>query len=162
MLNFKEIIPVLEESQISIVGFTGLCAAFIISLMQYVYEKKKDRDAGKIAAARPFLELRQKLYLEALHSASVLASKEHHTEEEIKNAKKRFMELYWGELSLVEERRIEALMIEIARKEGLVVDTNAASYKLAHAMRDSLKYSWGISQDQIGRVTKSYNGKHQK
>jgi hypothetical protein len=127
----------------------------VISVMNFKAAKEKEAESRKIEAARPFLELRQRLYLEALNSASILASKSLHSEEEITKAKSRFSELYWGELSLIEDADIEKKMIAVAKAEGLagIMDsTQGLTYDLAHSMRESLKRSWGIDTTKIGKV----------
>jgi hypothetical protein len=132
-----------------------IIAGVIISVNNLKITTVKNSESRKIEASAPFLKLRQELYLEALKNASILATKDLHTEEEVKQAKKRFSELYWGELSLIEESSIEADMIAIAMSENLtdsITPTQKASYALAHAMRESLVKSWGVDTAKIGRV----------
>ena len=127
----------------------------VITVMNLKLAREKEAESRKIEAAKPFLELRQTLYLDALKNASILASKEMHTEDEVKKARKRFSELFWGECSLVEESSIEANMIAIAESENLrdsITPTQKASYALAHAMRESLIKSWGVDTAKVGRV----------
>lgn len=126
-----------------------------LSVLNFRIAKEKEAESRKIEAAKPFLELRQKLYLEALTNASILASQDFHTEEEILNAKKRFAELYWGELSLIEDKNIEKAMIEVAKSMNLndsVSSSQKATYELAHTMRESLVNSWGIDRSKIGKI----------
>lgn len=129
----------------------------VISVMNFRIAKEKEAESRKIEAAKPFLELRQKLYLEALNNASILASKDLHSEDDVIKAKKRFSELYWGELSLIEESSIEELMIAVATAENLHASPNPtqkATYNLAHAMRESLVRSWGADTSKIGKVNR--------
>ena len=73
----------------------------------------------------------------------------------MKQARKRFSELYWGEVSLIDEASIEADMIAIASSENLtdsITPTQKATYALAHAMRESLVKSWGVDTAKLGRV----------
>ncbi len=101
-------------------------------------------------AAKPFLELRQNLYLQALRAAGVLANPDVHSTVELERARKRFTELYVAELSMVEARDVEGQMVDLARAidPGLLSMTQGqlATYKLAHAIRDSLVRSWGVDQ----------------
>ena len=139
----------------SLIATVSVIAGVVITVMNLKLAREKEAESRKIEAARPFLELRQKLYLDALNNASILASKELHTEEEVKQAKKRFSVLYWGELSLIEESSIEGKMISVAMCENLtdsITPTQKASYALAHAMRESLVKSWGVDTAKIGRV----------
>lgn len=133
----------------------SIVVGIVLSVMNFRIAKEKEVESRKIEAARPFLELRQKLYLDALNNASILASKELHTEEEVTKARKRFSELYWGELSLIEEKSIEQMMMAVASAEHLndsVTATQGAVYSLAHKMRESLVKSWGIDTAKIGHV----------
>lgn len=139
----------------SFITVISVVVGVVISVMNFRIAKEKEAESRKIEAAKPFLELRQKLYLEALNSASVLASKSVHSEEEIVKAKKRFSELYWGELSLIEESSIEQKMIAVAKSENLsdsISPTQNATYNLAHAMRESLIKSWGVDTAKIGKI----------
>lgn len=99
----------------------------------------------KLKATRPFLERQLKLYPEASHIAAVLATTVDPTERTV--ATKRFWELYWGELALVENPKVESAMISFG--EGLTSHASLAelqklSLRLAYACRLSLDQSWGI------------------
>ena len=134
----------------------GVIVGIVISVINFKTAKERESDARKIEASKPFLELRQQLYIEALNNASILASKSLHTKDEVAKAKKRFLELYWGELSLVEEKDIEGKMIAVARAEGIAdtpTATQNATYYLAHAMRESIVNSWQVDTLKIGKVT---------
>jgi ABC-type transport system involved in cytochrome bd biosynthesis fused ATPase/permease subunit len=104
-------------------------------------------------AAHSFVELRQKLYLEAVQTIAKLSNPNDQSEEELEKAKKRFRELYVAELSLVEGVGVEAGMKALAEQidPGLCQLTPAqlAAYHLAHGLRDSLRTSWGFNADLI-------------
>lgn len=133
----------------------SIAIGITLSVLNFRIAKEKEAESRKIEAAKPFLELRQKLYFEALTNASILASQDFHTEEEVQNAKKRFAELYWGELSLIEEKNIEKAMIQVANSMNLndsISESQKATYNLAHTMRESLVNSWGIDSSKIGKI----------
>jgi hypothetical protein len=139
----------------SLIATVSVVVGVVITVMNLKLAREKEAESRKIEASTPFLKLRQELYLEALKNASILASKDMHTEEEVKAARKRFSELFWGECSLIEESSIEADMIAIAESENLrdsITPTQKASYALAHAMRESLIKSWGVDTAKVGRV----------
>lgn len=122
---------------------------------KYYAQRKDEADKQEIEAAKPFLELRQKRYMEAVQTAAVLSSPEEHTADEIQKARKRFWELYWAELSMVEDANIEVAMIKMGN--SLNPDLNPtpqqnAAYGLAHALRDSLTKSWGVSEKKEGKI----------
>jgi hypothetical protein len=119
------------------------------------YNNQREDEAAKrqAEAAKPFLELRQKLYSDAVQAAGVLANPKDHTEDEMKKAKKRFRELYVAELSLVEGIGVEKGMIGLATAVDPELTTmtkeQKAAYRLAHALRDSLVKSWGVSETVV-------------
>ena len=112
--------------------------------------RQKEAEAQKLAAMKPFLELRQKLYLEAVKAAGVLSNPETHSEEEVKAARKRFRALYVAELSMVEDISVEGKMKAMAASvdPDLLSFTKgqSAAYDLSHALRDSFVTAWGISE----------------
>jgi hypothetical protein len=139
----------------SLIATVSVVIGVVMTVMNLKLAREKEAISRKIEAAKPFLELRQTLYLDALKNASILASKDLHTEEEVINARKRFAELFWGECSLIQESSIEADMIAIADSENLrdsITPTQRASYALAHSMRESLIKSWGVDTAKVGRV----------
>ena len=139
----------------SFITIISIISGFVISIMNYRIVQEKESESRKIEAAKPFLELRQTIYLEALKNASILASKDVHTEDEVIQARKRFSELFWSEAGLIEESSIERDMIAIAESENLrdsITPTQMASYALAHSMRESLIKSCGVDTAKVGRV----------
>jgi hypothetical protein len=122
--------------------------------------RKLELEKRQIEASRPFLELRQKRYVEAVDAASVLASPETHGRQELEAARKRFLELYWGSLSMVEEAAVETKMMDMACSLDLVpcvrekLTPQAAVYHLSHAVRDSLLDSWGVAKEKAGEVNR--------
>jgi hypothetical protein len=128
-------------------------AARKLELEKYRDQREDDAIKRQAEAAKPFLELRQKVYLEAVQAAAVLANPKDHTEDEIKKSKKRFRELYVAELSLAEGIGVANAMVALAK----AVDPDLtnftpeqqAAYDLAHSLRDSLTKSWGVNENVI-------------
>jgi hypothetical protein len=121
----------------------------VISVLSFNATREKEAEVRRVEAMKPFLELRQKLYREALKAAAVLSTPEDHTEEEIRTAKKRFSELYVAELSMVESPEVERYMVALAKSIAPELTSlspaQQAAYDLAHALRDSFVASWGLS-----------------
>jgi hypothetical protein len=137
----------------SLIATVSVIIGVVITVMNLKLAREKEAESRKIEATTPFLKLRQEIYLDALKNASILASKQLHSE--VKSARKRFTELLWGESSLIEETSIEAYMTAIADSENLrdsITPTQKASYDLAHAMRESLIKSWGVDTAKVGKV----------
>ncbi len=108
---------------------------------------ERERVAGtrRIEATKPFLELQLKLYTEATQVAAVMATSE--DREERRRATARFWRLYWGELPLVEDTKVESAMKDLGdglRASAVKEQLEKLSLRLAHACRVSLDRSWGI------------------
>ena len=121
-----------------------------LELKKYYDPRKDETDKRRAEAAKPFLELRQKAYLEAVQAAGILANAQDHTEDEVKKARTRFRQLYVAELSLVEGAGVEQGMMSLAEAVDPELTTmtkeQVAAYELAHALRDSLIESWGLDK----------------
>ena len=122
----------------------------------WTYIDQQDRNARReaqvalVEAQKPFLEKRQDLYFEAAKVAGALG----HTDPkspEWKALEDRFYALYWGELSLVEGKDVEARMIDVetklrSYKDGVTGGASALSLAalcLAHVMRGEIETGWG-------------------
>ena len=107
-------------------------------------EAERTAETRRIEATRPYLDKQLALYTEATQVTASLATTI--DEKERAKLKKRFMELYWGELGLVERGGVALAMANFR----LGLDRNAApaelgtlALALAHACRDELAASWG-------------------
>ncbi len=115
-------------------------------LAQAETEAKRLAESRRLEATKPFLERQLKLYTEASQVAAKIVTSTN--VKEVADANKRFWELYWGELALVENQDVEAAMVAL----GKAIKDSAPqqqlqhlSLKLAHACRRSLDKSWGIN-----------------
>ncbi|MET1029143.1 MAG: hypothetical protein ABWY00_18380 [Dongiaceae bacterium] len=133
-----------------VVQVLSVVIGVVISVVSFNFAQEKEAEARKLESARPFLEERQKLYMETVKTAAVLANPETHSESELLKAKQRFRELYVAELSMVECPGVESAMKSFAEMidKDLAAMTPAqiGAYHLAHALRDSFVTSWGIQQ----------------
>lgn len=124
-----------------------------LEVERFKAERQDTESERRLSAAKPFLELRQKLYLEAVQVAAVLVTPETHSEEELNVAKTRFRELYVAELSLIEGAGVEAGMIGLAKEVDpeltKLTPKQSAAYNLSHALRDSLVKSWNLEDDVV-------------
>lgn len=124
-----------------------------LEFAKYRDQRENELIKRKAEGAKPFLELRQRLYSEAVQTAAVLGNPKDHSEDEIKKAKKRFRELYVAELSLVEGLGVEEKMVGLAKavdRELLTLTAEQlAALDLAHALRDSLVRSWGVDEEVV-------------
>ena len=119
-------------------------------------QREKEAQAALREARKPFLQRQQELYFEASTLASKLSTLDHGAEREA--ARKRFYQLYWGELSVVEDESVEKAMVifreEFEKYEQERANNSQASRRelekksldLAHACRDSLARGWGYDR----------------
>ena len=125
-------------------------AGVVISVLSFNTARKSEAEARRLEAAKPFLQLRQGLYTEAVKAAGILASPDTHSPEELAAAKKRFRELYVSELSMVEAPEVEKKMVALADQIDKDLTSfsaaQSAAYDLAHALRDTFVSSWGIGR----------------
>lgn len=130
----------------------------IISVLSFNAARRVEAQTREAEAAKPFLELRQKLYLEAVQVAAVLTNQELHSEQEIAKAKSRFRDLYIAELSLVEGFGVEQGMVGLAAEVDPELtelnDQQLAAYNLAHALRNSLVKSWNLNETLVDNPNK--------
>ncbi|MBK8553695.1 MAG: hypothetical protein IPL53_22645 [Ignavibacteria bacterium] len=110
-------------------------------------QKDKEIDAALREARKPFLELQQKLYFEATTTASKIATLPPGLERE--EAKKKFYQLYWGELSVVEDSIVEQAMVKFMnalQDNKPQNELQSASLNLARSCRNSLARGWGYDR----------------
>lgn len=124
-----------------------------VSLVGYFNAREKEAvamlrsaETRDFEARRPLLELRQKYYVEALEAAGVLATSANQIEAEVVLARRRFEQLYWAVLALVEDGPVAGAMVQMLTilKSSDRTGLEAASLGLAHAMQKSLADSWII------------------
>ena len=130
------------------VQVVSVVVGVVISVLSFNATRDKEAEARRIEAGKPFLELRQKLYMEAVKAAAVLANREGYSEQELAAARRRFRELYVAELSMVESPEVESRMVDLAAKTDPSLNplnpAQKAAYDLAHALRDSFVAAWGV------------------
>lgn len=139
---------VILDSIIKTIQLVAVVVGVVISVLSFNSAREKEAAARELEIAKPFLELRQSLYMEALKAAAVLANPAIHSDKEKDDARKRFRQLYVGELSMVEPLSVEGSMKALAREidKDLLDFTPAqsATYNLAHALRDTFTESWQV------------------
>ena len=135
------------DTWVKVLTLVGAVVAFVWGAYQFLATQRTQAETRRIEATRPFLERQLKLYTEATQSAATMATSS--SKEEVASATQRFWSLFWGELALVEDKRVEAAMVQFGRAldEGKTGnELRGVSLELAHACRDSLADSWGVKQ----------------
>jgi hypothetical protein len=134
---------------IIIVGIFGVIINFVWDKYEYFQNERRQIENRRIEATKPFLERQLKLYTDVSVAAATLATS--NDEGEWDAAVKRFWSLYWGELALVEDTRVEEAMVELGKGINQNVEREKLqwlSLNLARACRDSLAVSWGAKEWQ--------------
>ena len=138
----------------------SVVAGVVISVLSFNQARESEAVARtaeaqklKAEAARPFLEMRQQLYLDAAHTAAMIANLRDYSEDEARKARQRFRELYVTELSLVEGFGVETHMRDLAAAADPELlnftPAQAAAFELSHSLRDSLRKSWGFEAEVV-------------
>ena len=112
-----------------------------------------------LQAQQPFLEHRWKAYIETSSVAGALVVLDT-ADPSWTNARKRFWELYWSELAMVETPDVASAMVDFGGKLTAVDaalskdqttlgnarrQLNASALTLAHTLKESIQSSWGFS-----------------
>jgi hypothetical protein len=109
------------------------------------------------ANKRPFLEKQLELCFAVTDTASRLAIETDPMEWE--KARLAFWRLYWGPLSIVENRAVEAAMVELGDSVPKrpvdpatlpMTELQVPAYRLAHAARDLVLRSWNVDLPALG------------
>ena len=125
----------------------------------YLEQKKQDDLARIIEARRPFIGEQLARYMETAKIAGLLVSSNQvPRSKDWSDAVRRFEELYWTELSLVEDDGVKGRMEEFAALMRTINRLDAAkvpdtdweelrqrSYRLARALHDSIEKSWKLT-----------------
>lgn len=109
-------------------------------------ESESAAESRRVEATKPFLERQLKLYTEASQVAAQIATS--NDAAVVAKSTDRFWQLYWGELALVENREVEAAMVQYGNALENPADRatlRQRSLDLAKACRRSLDRSWGIN-----------------
>jgi hypothetical protein len=104
-----------------------------------------------------FLNKQADLYFETTAVVSRIANS--HLETTLPKDVERFWQLYWGELSMVEDLNVEHAMVLFGRSltalqhqgtnEDCAQSRKEISLILAHCIRDSLGKSWGVKLGEL-------------
>lgn len=133
------------ESWLKIIPLVGGVIAFIWGVVQFSIVQHEQAETRLIEARRPFLERQLNLYTEATKAASTLATSSKSVE--VETATEKFWALYYGELAMVEDKKVEDAMVRLGKalqaKES-ATSIRKSSLRLAHACRESLAESWGV------------------
>jgi len=151
----KDGVPAKKDSTESILKWISALVALgglIWAATSFLITIRIEAETRQFEARQPFLQKQLELYTEATNNASIIATSS--DPKALNTARQRFMELYWGELALVENGGLlsnEDSVENAVAKFKQCLDSNCSqdelqqlALKLAHACRDSLAISWNV------------------
>ena len=145
MADGASLFPRLEFT-VKAAGTLAVLVGAFLSVKGYTDARTKEAEARKFEATASFRKLRQDRYVEIVAVTAKLAAAKFETAAELAVAKKRFYEMFWGDLSLVESDGIKSAM----EKLGAALNDNDQSgvqqwaYRVAHLARNGLFASEGV------------------
>ena len=101
------------ESWVKVLTLLGAVVTFGWGVYQFISNQRDQAETRRIEATRPFLDRQLHLYTEATRVAATLATAS--SADQLATARARLWSLYWGELALVEDKRVEAAMVQLGR-----------------------------------------------
>lgn len=133
------------ETTVKVISLAIAVSTFAWGVYQFSVGQKAQAETRRIEASKPFLEHQLAMYKEASRLASTIAT----TADEKKKAEAldRYWSLYWGELALVEDARVEGAMVRFGEALKAKADARTVqllALNLAHECRNSLAVSWGV------------------
>jgi hypothetical protein len=135
------------EKTLKWVGAVVTLGGLALGVANYLATVRRDVETRNLEARKQYLTRQLELYTEATRAAAKLATLKQDSSE-FAAVKHRFWELYWGELSMVENREVESamkLMGDCLNGDCRgCADLRMCSLNLAHACRRSLAESWGV------------------
>ena len=136
-----ELVTSMVQMMSVVIGVVMSVLSFNASHEKDAEARKKEAEARVVEAERPFRELRRSVYLEAIKTAAVIATPDGRAKDEVDKAKRKFRELYVAELTMVEDRTVEAKMVALARAVAPDLlhlnEGQHAALELAKALRSS-------------------------
>lgn len=148
------VVAVLIGILVTYVQYSGTAS---LQRTQMLENERNEIRAASRESLKPFNEKRILLYTEASNVVSKLANLSEGKERQ--DARKRFFELYWGELALVEDKEVESAMVyfaraleEYERNPTTLSELQRQSLNVAHAFRESLKE--GLDYPELGTLNR--------
>ena len=133
------------ETLIKWVSTLVAVGGLIWGITSFLITSRVQAETRQLEARKPFLERQLTLYTEVTQNAAILATS--NDLDAIEQARQRFWELYWGELSMVENRGVEIAMIKFGKclnDDCSQEELRPLALGLARACRESLAASWGV------------------
>ena len=157
----SDLAPIVAPS-ITLATATG---AGVWGAIVYFRQQRELTKTRSFESRKPFLDMQLKLYSDALQTAGKLVVSPHGSDDWNK-AIYRFWELYWSELAMVEDLKVESAMVDLGKVITAIADSNNkansqaaledATFTLAQAIRDGIDLEWGVNAGFKKLETASY------
>jgi hypothetical protein len=135
------------EKTLKWIGAVVALGGLALGVVNYLATVRRDVETRNLEARKQYLTRQLDLYTEATRSAAKIATAKPDSPDYAK-ALARFWELYWGELSMVENSAVEGAMRNMGDclngQCSACPSLRRCSLDLAHACRRSLADSWGV------------------
>jgi hypothetical protein len=143
-------------------GFWGQLLIFALlagfagwNVYLHSYEDRQARLTVSNDLRKPFFDKQFSLVFEAAEVTSALATS--NNQEQWNQRRVRFWQMYWGELSVVENRELEGAMVQFGNAlTGIREDFDKRSelgipaINVAHAGRNLLEETWNLGLEPLG------------
>jgi hypothetical protein len=140
-------------------GIFGAIVTFGWAAWTYLDGRARELQVRRLEASKPFLERQLKLFEEVTEINAFLATSA--DPNEFPEKTRRFWELYWGVLPLVEHGKVEGAMKKFGDllKSGAKQDQlGVAALEVAHACREELGSSWQVESWQLDKWQRGSGG----
>lgn len=124
----------------SIAGVLSVMIGIMLSIASFALARHREDETRRQALLQPSLELRRNRYLDILSTLGKIAADDQ-DDKTLVEAKRRFWELYWADLSLVEDDEVKKAMQELGGmlKSGASLSTfQQSTYKFASLIRQRI------------------------
>jgi|SRR6202035_3248012 hypothetical protein len=124
---------------------------------EQIEQAQKENTTRLLEARKPFIDKQLALYVETSQVAGRLVSTDDYSGGEWQSQFRRFEELFWTELSMVEDEGVKTAMQNFARKlrwmnsnkisvqKSDQEELRQLSYQLARALRSGIESTWYIN-----------------
>ena len=116
------------DGPIKLLQGTTIAIGIFATLWQYIANSRQERAEAAREYQKSFYQEQMKVYAEAVEQAAIISTAIPDSDQ-YKNARQKFLELFWGRMSMFEDKCVEAkmvqfrmLLIKFEQKDSTVVE----------------------------------------
>ena len=102
------------DGPIKLIGGLAVVIGIIISIIQYKANSRNQRVEAAREYQKSFYQAQMSVYAEAVNATSILSTADPNSAEYAKG-REDFLQLFWGRMSMFEDKCVEARMVEFRR-----------------------------------------------